>query len=72
MCFMDVKTGIYISVGLSFLHMLVNLTRPSVVVLGRIKLSITYINLKLDEPTIILTTQSISSLNDGYHEKSVK
>lgn len=38
-CFVDVETGIYVSVGLSLLLMLLKLARPSVSSLGRIKLS---------------------------------
>lgn len=37
-CFMDVETGIYVSVGLSLLLMLLKLARPTVSSLGRVKL----------------------------------
>ncbi|KAI7890402.1 sulfate transporter family-domain-containing protein, partial [Mucor mucedo] len=37
-CFMDVETGIYVSVGLSLLLMLLKLARPSVSSLGRVRL----------------------------------
>ncbi|KAI9483429.1 MAG: sulfate transporter family-domain-containing protein [Benjaminiella poitrasii] len=38
-CFVDVETGIYIAVALSLFLMLINLARPSVTTLGRVKLS---------------------------------
>lgn len=37
-CFIDVETGIYVSVGLSLMLMLLRLARPSVTSLGRVKL----------------------------------
>jgi MFS superfamily sulfate permease-like transporter len=39
-CFMDVETGIYVSVGLSLLLMLLRLARPNVSSLGRVKLDV--------------------------------
>lgn len=41
-CFIDVETGIYVSVGLSLLLMLMKIARPSVSSLGRVKLTVNH------------------------------
>lgn len=73
-CFIDVETGIYISVALSLLLMLLRLARPSVTSLGRVRLDAQHHHPLIQSPSSTSTIDHapcMSPTNRPYFDPSL-
>jgi sodium-independent sulfate anion transporter 11 len=72
---MDVETGIYVSVALSLLLMLLRLARPSVSSLGRVKLDSKQYEVKYAQPlpssSSVTSTSFTSAINRPHFDPSI-